>query len=144
MPALPWSVRGSLPPTYACFVTASQQAVRRYRDVPAYLRQLSTLRRQLQDVDGLLGFAVAARLRDRTFWTVIAWVDPDAAASYAKAHGVFAPPQAVSATISWSCLAEELPVGWAEVHRRLRDAGGPAPPRRFLLLTVRGGGEAGG
>jgi hypothetical protein len=131
MPALPWSALGSLPPTYACFVTASQQALRRYRDVPAYLWRLRTLRRRLRDVDGLLGFAVAARLRDRTFWTVFAWVDPDAAAIFAtntaNEPSAFGPPHAVSRAISWSCLAEELPVGWDEVHRRLSDTGDLRP-----------------
>jgi hypothetical protein len=127
MPALPWSDLGSLPPTYACFVTASQQALRRYRDVPAYLWRLLALRRQLRDVDGLLGFAAAARLRDRTIWTVFAWVDPDAAAIFAKntpdGRPAIGPPHAASRAIAWSCLAEELPVGWDEVHRRLRDPG---------------------
>ena len=123
MPALPWSARGSLPPTYACFVTATQQGVRRYRNVPAHLWQLRTLRRQLREADGLLGFAFAARLRDRTFWTVAAWVDPDAAAIFAKTHGdacgAFAPQIAASTEVSWSCLAEELPVTWSEARRRL-------------------------
>jgi hypothetical protein len=136
MPALPWSALGSLPPTYACFVTASQRALRRYRDVTASLWRLRTLRRQLRDVDGLLGFAVAARLRDRTFWTVFAWVDPDAAAIFAKNNfaknnaddpSAFGLRHAVSTAISWSCLAEELPVGWDEVHRRLRDPGDLRP-----------------
>jgi hypothetical protein len=130
MPALPWSALGSLPPTYACFVTVSQQVLRRYRDVPAYLGQLWTLRRQLRDADGLLGFAVAARLRDRTFWTVIAWVDPDAAAIYAKANAdapVASGPPGANTAISWSCLSEELPVAWAEVHRRLGDTGDLRP-----------------
>ena len=67
MPALPWSVRGSLPPTYACFVTATQLRLRRYRSLPAHLWHLRILRRQLRAADGLLGFTLAARLRDRTF-----------------------------------------------------------------------------
>ncbi len=129
MPALPWSARGSLPPTYACFVTASQQGLRRFRNVPGHLWRLRTLRRQLRAADGLLGFAFAARLRDRTFWTVAAWVDPDAAAIFAKArtapHRAFAPQIAASADVSWSCLAEELPVAWPEARRRL--AAEPSP-----------------
>ena len=129
MPALPWSARGSLPPTYACFVTATQQRLRRYRNVPGHLWQLRTLRRQLRDTDGLLGFAFAARLRDRTFWTVAAWVDPDPAAVFAQTHadlsGAFAPQIAVSTDVSWSCLVEELPVPWPEARRRL--SGHPTP-----------------
>ena len=127
MPALPWSARSSLPPTYACFVTASRQALRRYRDVPAFLRHVRAVRRRLRDGDGVLGYALAARLHDRTFWTVSAWVDPAAANAFTNASGAPAvapgPALAASISVSWSCLAEELPVGWDEVRRRLRDAG---------------------
>lgn len=123
MPTLPWSTRGSLPPTYACFVTASQQLVRWPWNLPAQLWRLRVLRIQLRDARGVLGFAFAARLRDRTIWTVVAWLDPDAAALFAKTHadafGTFAPQTAASTDVSWSCLAEELPVAWPDVHRRL-------------------------
>ena len=123
MPALPWSVRGSLPPTYACFVTATQLRLRRYWNLPAHLWHLRTLRRQLRAADGLLGFAFAARLRGPTFWTIAAWVDPDAAAIFGKAHDAsgraFAPQIAASTDVSWSCLAEELPISWPEARHRL-------------------------
>lgn len=127
MPALPWSARSSLPPTYACFVTASQLALRRYRDVPAFLGHVRAVRRRLREGDGVLGYALAARLHDRTFWTVAAWVDPAAANAFTEAHGPAAgasgPALASRTSVSWSCLAEELPVGWDEVRRRLRVAG---------------------
>jgi len=122
MPALPWSVRGSLPPTYACFVTATQLRSRRYRSLPAHLWHLRILRRQLRAADGLLGFTLAARLRDRTFWTIAAWVDPDAAAIFAKNHDrcyEISSQVAASTDVSWSCLVEELPVGWPEARHRL-------------------------
>lgn len=130
MPALPWSARASLPPTYACFVTASRQALRRYRDGPAYLRQLWVFRSRLRAAEGLLGYALAVRLRDRTFWTVSAWFDQDAAEAGAPAGLGPAPVASTSAT--WFCLVEELPVDWDEVRHRLPCAtdvrpGVPAP-----------------
>jgi hypothetical protein len=129
MPALPWSARGSLPPTYACFVTVTQQRLRRFRNLPAHLWRLRTLRRQLREADGLLGYRFAARLRDLTFWTVAAWVDPDTAAIFAKTHTLsdqaFAPQLAASADVSWTCLVEELPIAWAEARHRL--AAHPTP-----------------
>ena len=139
MPALPWSARASLPPTYACYVAASQQVLRRYRDLPALPGAVRAARRQLRDSEGLLGYALAVRLWDRTFWTVSAWVDQDAA----EAAGWPAWPgrvRAAGASVSWFCLAEELPVGWDEVHHRLRYATGvlswqrgrPAGSRAFL------------
>lgn len=130
MPALPWSARASLPPTYACFVTASRQALRRYRDGPAFLRQLWVFRRRMRAAEGLLGYALAVRLRDRAFWTVSAWFDQDAAEAGARAG--LGPVLAASTSASWFCLAEELPVGWHEVQNRLGYAtdvrhGVPAP-----------------
>ncbi len=125
MPALPWSARASLPPTYACFVTASRQVLRRYRDLPAFLGQLRSVRRRLRASDGLLGYALAVRPWSRSFWTVAAWVDQDAAgpaAGPAAASWRPAPGLAVSTSVSWFCLAEELPVGWDEVRQRLRYA----------------------
>ena len=141
MPTLPWSTRGSLPPTYACFVTASQQVVRGTWNLPAQLWHLRGLRIQLRDAQGVLGFAFAARLRDRTFWTVVAWVDPDAAALFAKTHadafGAFAPQVAASTDVSWSCLAEELPVTWPDAHRRLATAAAAAGHCHSSALPAR-------
>ena len=120
MPAIPWSTRASLPPTYACFVTASQQSLRGYRDVPAFLRRLRAARRQLRDSDGLLGYALAGQPLAGTFWTVSAWVDRDAA--QAVLDGIPDPALIRSTSVSWFCLAEELPVRWDEVRHRLRYA----------------------
>ena len=45
--------------------------------------------------------------------------------------------RAAGTSVSWFCLAEELPVGWDEVHHRLRHATGvlvtkvPATPTRI-------------
>jgi hypothetical protein len=121
MPALPWSARASLPPTYACYVTVSQQMLRRYRDLPAVLGGLFADRRQLRDSEGLLGYALAVRLWDRSFSTVSAWVDQDAAET-AERTAWPGRVRAGSTSVSWYCLAEELPVGWDEVHHRLRYA----------------------
>lgn len=123
MPALPWSVRASLPPTYACYVTASQQVLRRHRDLPVVLGGLRAGHRQLRDSAGLLGYALAVRPWDRTFWTVSAWVDQDAAET-AQWTAWPGPVWGASTSVSWFCLAEELPVGWDEVHGRLRRATG--------------------
>jgi hypothetical protein len=129
MLTLPWSARGSLPPTYACFVTVTQQRLRRHRHLPAHLRRLRAQRRRLREADGLLGFAFAARLRDLTFWTIAAWVEPDAATLFAKAHTpsqqACAAQLAASAGVSWTCLVEELPISWPEARHRL--AAHPTP-----------------
>jgi hypothetical protein len=119
MPARPWSARASLPPTYACYVTASQQLVRRYRDLPAVLVGLRAADRQLRDSEGLLGYALAVRLWDRTFCIVSAWVDQDAAETAERTAGP-GRTRAGRTSVSWFCLAEELPVGWEEVRHRLR------------------------
>jgi hypothetical protein len=123
MPARPWSVRASLPPTYACYVTASQQLLRRHRDLLAVLGGLRAAHRQLRDIDGLLGYALAVRLWDRTFWTVSAWVDQDAAET-AERTAWPGRIRSASTSVSWFCLAEELPVGWDEVRHRVRRAAG--------------------
>ena len=76
------------------------------------------VRRRLRAAEGLLGYALAVRLRDRTFWTISAWFDQDAADAGAPAG--LGPVLATSTSASWYCLAEELPVGWDEVQHRLR------------------------
>ena len=42
-----------------------------------------------------------------------------AAQVWQDACGAFAPQIAASTEVSWSCLAEELPVTWSEARRRL-------------------------
>jgi hypothetical protein len=126
MPAGPWSARASLPPTYACLVIASRQVLRRYRDLPVFLGQLRAIRRWLRVSDGVLGYALAVRPWSRSFWTISAWVDEDAVGAATLARWP-ARALATSTVVSWYCLAEELPVGWPEVQRRLRYGSGGRP-----------------
>jgi quinol monooxygenase YgiN len=77
MPAFPWAGKGPVEPDRTYVVMASRLPLRRSRSVPGFLRDTFAIRRQLAAADGLVGYALDANLRRRTFWTFSVWIDED-------------------------------------------------------------------
>jgi hypothetical protein len=86
------------------------------------------IRRQLAGTEGLIGYALDAKLLRKTFWTVSAWTDRDKLAAFNKAdphHGSVAairPAMGRTTFVTWMCDATDLPIRWDEVRRRINQA----------------------
>lgn len=49
---------------------ASRLPLRRYRDIPGFLRDTRTVRAQLREAPGLAGYSLRAQFLRKTFWTL--------------------------------------------------------------------------
>jgi hypothetical protein len=128
MPALPWK---SLAPVDAAgnyVVMASRLPLARYRDIPRFLAATLAIRRQLATSDGLVGYALDARLLRRTFWTLSVWRDDDALAAFAGADPHrrdverIRPLMNSTTFVTWAVQGNQLPVSWSAAKHRIDEA----------------------
>ena len=152
MPPLPWSRISTVDPGTEVTVVATRLPLRSYRHIPGFLRWTLRIRRQLAQgpsgpgsgaaTSGLVGYSLDAHLLRKTFWTVSAWTgqaeieafvhqDPHAAGMVA-----IRPHMGESTFVFWTATAEDLPIRWADVRRRVeakaatRTGPAPRPSRR--------------
>ena len=128
MPALPWKSFGTVDPAHEYVVMASRLPLRRYRDVPAFLRASMDIRRQLAKAEGLLGYGLDAKLLRRTFWTLSVWRDGDTLDSFARANPHAARVQRIrpvmgpTTFVTWTVPGGQLPVTWTDARKRIHEA----------------------
>lgn len=119
--------------TGSVYVSCTRLVVR-VRSLPAFLRGVSAVERQLQQVDGFLGGRLLAEPR-LAFWTLTAWDGPRAMRAFRDggAHAAVMPmlstAGAEASFTGWWQEDATLP-GWADVHRRLSSGATFAPLRR--------------
>jgi len=125
MPALPWKTITEAEPDTTYVVMGSRLPLRGYRFIPRFLAQSSEVRRQLAHSDGLIGYALNARLLHKEFLTVSVWrskadlerfaaADPHATVIRTKRERM-----APTKFVFWSCTGRDLPVPWDVVAGHL-------------------------
>lgn len=125
MPALPWVTGSPVDPDHECVVMASRLPLARYRHIPGFMRATMQIRRQLAGTDGLVGYALDAKLLSKTFWTVSAWQSREALDRFSRANPHAVRVSAIrshmrpSTFVFWTGRAGDLPINWAEVRRRI-------------------------
>ena len=128
MPALPWITRTPADPETTYVVMGSRLPLRGFRFVPRFLAHAMKIRRQLAGAEGLLGYALNARLAKKEFWTVSVWRSRDDLERFAAAdpHSRIVRTKrermAPTTFVFWTCTGADIPVGWEEVAARLRSS----------------------
>lgn len=136
MPKLPWTSITEVDPDADVTIMGSQLPLRSHASIPGFLLATLRIRRQLKRSEGLVGYALDARLLGKTFWTVSAWTSRDHLRRFDRADPHHAATQAIRPKMApttfafWSGKARDLPVPWDEVERRIveRRAGPDAEP----------------
>src|SRR6266496_4268697 len=85
MPALPWVTGSPVDADRECVVMASRLPLSNHRHIPGFMRATMQIRRQLAGAEGLVGYALDAKLLRKTFWTVSAWQSQDALDAFSRA-----------------------------------------------------------
>jgi quinol monooxygenase YgiN len=108
-------------------VLASTLPLRRFRDIPRFLRWTREIRAQLRTAEGCAGYHLDARLLRKTFHTHSAWSDAEAmnafvhsgrhAAMLADMAGRLGQPTFVE----YNSPARTLPLDWATARQQLRN-----------------------
>jgi heme-degrading monooxygenase HmoA len=130
MPALPWTSRTTPDPDAAYVVMGSRLPLRGYRFVPRFLAHSMRIRRQLARADGLIGYALNARLTHKEFWTVSVWQSRDELERFAAANPhaeiIRTKPERMgqSKFVFWTCVGHDVPIGWDVVAEHLDVPGG--------------------
>jgi hypothetical protein len=125
MPALPWTKATTFEPDHECVIMASRLPLARYRQIPAFMAATMKIRRQLANAEGLIGYALDAKLFGKTFWTLSAWESRAALEAFSNANPHRAridqmrPHMRPTTFVFWTANASELPPAWAEVRRRV-------------------------
>jgi hypothetical protein len=96
--------------------------------VPMFLRASMSIRRQLRQADGLIGYGLDAKFARRTFWTLSVWRDADALGAFARANPHAAhverirPVMNSTTFVTWTATGDRLPVTWEEARERVSAA----------------------
>lgn len=135
MPVTPWTSTAQPAPDAPVHVVVTEFRLPRLRDTLPFLRATREITASLREAEGLVGYALQARILRRTYRTVSAWRGPDDARRFARAgaHGRIAAaaragsqPKAVA---RWDAPASETPPSWERVEQVLTTASsGVTPP----------------
>ena len=125
MPALPWTSRSTPDPQATYVVMGSRLPLRGYRFIPRFMAHSMKIRRQLATAEGLIGYALNARLAHKEFWTVSVWQARDDLDRFAAANPhatiIRTKPERMrqSTFVCWTCQGRDVPVPWPAVAERL-------------------------
>lgn len=128
MPPLPWTLGRYGPEDGAgVHALASTLSLRRYRDVPRFVRWALRIRGQLATAEGCAGYSLEAQLARKTFSTLSAW--SSAAAMNDFVHGAeharmlrdMSGRVGSSTFVEFGARPSELPLDWTSAKRRLAD-----------------------
>jgi hypothetical protein len=127
MPALPWKRYDDVEPSTECVVMGSRLPLKSYLRIPTFLAATMRIRRQLARTPGLVGYSLNAQLLRKMFWTVSVWSSRPALDEFARTDphhrdtDRIRPAMLPTTFVFWTARADELPISWAEVRRRIDD-----------------------
>ena len=130
MPALPW-VQVSEPDRERTYVAmASRLPLRRYADLPSFMRATWRVRRQLATAEGLIGYSLDAKPLAKTFWTLSAWRDQESLDGFARAQphldlmAAIRPRMKPTTFVTWTSTGSEIPLRWETARQRVSTEAG--------------------
>lgn len=128
MPNIPW-MSYSMPDGPDCHCLASVLPLRKYRDIPRFLKWTMQIRKQLETTPGVTGYGLRAELFRKRFWTLSAWESSDKMMDFVRsgAHAEMLKDMkgrlGVATFQSWMVPQATLPLGWSDARQKLRAAG---------------------
>jgi hypothetical protein len=133
MPAMdsPW-IKFAAPDTNReYFALLSYLPLNKYRAIPAFLRFLFQIQKQLCSTPGIIGYSLRAKPFSRNFWTLSAWTDEKSLMDFVVKipHGnamkAMIPHMGSTNFTKWKVPGSALPLNWEEAMRRSQK-GGPS------------------
>ena len=126
MPALPWAQKVEVDPSATYVAMASRLPLIHRRTVPGFLWDALAIRRQLGSAKGLVGFALDAELRKKTFWTFSVWETREDLDAFARSDphrriiNRLRPRMGQTRFEFFSLVGEQLPMTWTQMKAPLR------------------------
>jgi hypothetical protein len=128
MPAIPWRRFDAVEPDREYLAMASRLPLVSHRNIPWFMRLTFVVARQLQHTPGLVGYSLLAQPIAKTFWTLSAWQDQHALATFTRAMPHLQvmkdlrPHMRATTFARWTVHGSSLPVTWADAFARLNEA----------------------
>jgi heme-degrading monooxygenase HmoA len=125
VPATPWTARTTPDSDATYVVMGTYLPLRGYRYIPRFLADSMKVRRQLAGTDGLIGYALDAKIGRKEFLTVSVWENREALDRFSKEepHAAITrdKPKRMgpSKFRTWEATGAEVPVGWDAVRLHL-------------------------
>lgn len=125
MAASPWKQFRAMEPGRDYLVLASRLSLRRMAATPRMLGLSSSVRRQLKDTPGVIGYSLDARVFAKDYFTLSIW-DDEAALRAFVAHAphvdimtTMADDMGENRFVTWSIAGTDARPTWAEARQRL-------------------------
>lgn len=121
-----WSPRSEIDRQCTYAVMASRLPLKSYGSIPGFLRDTLSIRRQLRNTAGLVGYALLAELAQKTFWTFSVWNDRQSLDAFASSDPHrriirrLAPKMGETVFRFAEVEGSELPWTWQTVKARLQ------------------------
>jgi len=106
------------------FALLSYLPLNKYRAIPAFLKYLFQIQKQLRTTSGIIGYSLRAKLLSRDFWTLSAWVDEKALMDFVvkiphgQAMKAMIPHMGPTKFTKWKVLVSALPLLWEDAMER--------------------------
>lgn len=127
---LPWRSFREAQQDREYLALVSYLPLRSFRALPQFVRYTLLIQRQLRDAPGLVGYSLDAKPFSRRFWTLSAWESEEALQAFvaerrhvAAMHALFQHMEP-TAFVRWQVHGRDLPLAWADAHKRERQAAG--------------------
>jgi heme-degrading monooxygenase HmoA len=131
VPALPWKSLTTPDPEATYVAMATYLPLTKHRHVPKFLAQSMQVRKQLATSEGLVGYALDARIPSKRFRTVSVWESEAALRAFARAEphaGIMRSDRArmgPTKFATWTVSGRQVPVSWADAQAHLDEPQSP-------------------
>ena len=114
----PWKkiARASTNGEYLALLT--HLPLKKHRMIPRFLWLTLAIQKQLASAPGILGYALRAKLLQKDFWTLSAWLDEKSLMEFtahiphSQVMKALAPHMGSTNFTRWKVAGSELPLGW--------------------------------
>jgi heme-degrading monooxygenase HmoA len=123
MPAMPWKSFGEADPEreYLCLLT--YLPLTRVSKLPAFLKYVRAVQGQLEETEGVVGYALLAKPFSRRYWTLSAWESEERLSQFVREaphRDAMGLSQALSGftTTRFSVPGSSVPPSWDDALAR--------------------------
>lgn len=128
MPTIPWKNYSNVVPDKEYLAVLTYLSLKRYRTIPRFHGYTMQIRKQLEEAEGVMGYALKAHIWKRNFWTISVWEDEAHLRQFAfdglhrSVMSVLRDDLAGFKNTRWSIRGSEVPPSWSDALDRHKQA----------------------
>lgn len=127
MPSTKWFSLSAIHPDQEYLVLLTYLPLKHWSKLPAFLRSVLAIQRQLKTANGIIGYSLLAHPFSRDYWTLSVWEDAKALAEFVRTKPHVEVMSALrghlgtTKFIKWRERGSNLPPGWTGAMERQQD-----------------------